>query len=305
MNRKNIFIFFTLFLLLFISFIIAALFGGSQLNLTKAIYYLFHANKRGVERDIIWIIRIPRIILGAVVGGGLACCGTIFQGLLRNPLAEPYTLGISGGAAFGVALGIILDLSAVFLPILAFAGGIVSIFLVYIIASKNQFSNSTLILAGVVLSFLFSSLVFLIFSFAKPEDVQGIILWLMGSLSTTQTALIKIVSIVVICSTGLTFIFSRELNIISLGDEKALHLGVDSNRIKKILFILASFITGACVASSGVIGFVGLIVPHFMRRIVGVNHEILLPSSCLAGAIFLVICDTLSRTIIRPLELPV
>jgi len=156
LNRKNIFIFFTLFLLLFISFIIAALFGGSQLNLTKAIYYLFHANKRGVERDIIWIIRIPRIILGAVVGGGLACCGTIFQGLLRNPLAEPYTLGISGGAAFGVALGIILDLSAVFLPILAFG--------LYHCFKKSIFKfNSYTRWCSLEFSFLFSSLFDILF----------------------------------------------------------------------------------------------------------------------------------------------
>ncbi|MGA1866985.1 MAG: FecCD family ABC transporter permease [bacterium] len=305
MKRKNRIIFPCLFLILGVSFLFASLFGGGYIEPKTVIFYLVHPAKTGIDRDIIWLIRIPRIILGAVVGGGLSCCGAVFQGLLRNPLAEPYTLGISGGAALGVALGFILNISAIYLPYFAFAGGALSVFLVYFIASKNQFSNATLILAGVILSFLFSSLVYLIFSLAKPENVHGILLWLMGSLSNCQNDLVKMVSIFIISGIGVTLIFCRELNIITLGDEKASYLGVDSTRIKKVLFIIASCMTGACVAASGIIGFVGLIVPHFMRKTVGVNHQHLIPASCFGGAIFLILCDTLARTIIRPLELPV
>lgn len=275
------------------------------MKFTKAVYYLFHPNCSGIERDIIWRIRFPRVILGLLVGAGLACCGAVFQGLLRNPLAGPYTLGVSGGAALGVSLGVVLDVCGIYLPFLAFAGSGISIFLVYAIALKKYFSNPTIILGGVILSFLFSSLVFLIFSISKAEDVHGIILWLMGDLSSAQTSLIKAMPFFILPGIGLLLVFSRDINILTLGEEKAFHLGVNSKQVKKILFITASFITGACVAASGIIGFVGLIIPHFLRKIVGVDHRVLLPASCITGAIFLILCDTLARTIIRPLELPV
>ena len=305
MNKKQVWIFILLIVILCFSFILASLIGGSELKSAKAVYYLFHPGSYGIERDIIWQIRVPRIILGLLVGAGLAACGTVFQGVLRNPLAEPYTLGISGGAAFGVTLGVVLAVSGIYLPFLAFAGSAISMFVVYAIAARKQFSNPTLILGGVMLNFLFSSLVLLIFSVSRAEDVHGVILWLMGDLSSAQNLLIKIIPVFILPSLGLLLVFSRDLNILTLGEEKALHLGVNSEQVKKILFITASCITGACVACSGMIGFVGLVIPHFMRRIVGVDHRVLLPASCIAGAIFLILCDTLARTIIRPLELPV
>ena len=305
MNKKQLGIFTLLFAIFGFSFILSNLIGGSELKFSKAIYYLFHPGSSGIERDIIWQIRFPRIILGLLVGAGLASCGAVFQGLLRNPLAEPYTLGVSGGAALGVSLGIILRISGFYLPFLAFAGSALSIFLVYAIASRKRFSNPVLILGGVILNFLFSSLVFLIFSISKAEDVHGIVLWLMGDLSSTQVSLIKIIPFFIIPAIGLLIIFSRDLNILTLGEEKATHLGVNSRRVKKILFITASCITGACVAASGIIGFVGLIIPHFMRKIVGVDHRLLIPASCIAGATFLILCDALARIIIRPMELPV
>lgn len=288
-----------------LSFVVAILVGGSELRFTQAIYYLFHPRSAGIERDIIWNIRLPRVILGILVGAGLAGCGAVFQGLLRNPLAEPYTLGVSGGAALGVSLGVIAAIAAIYLPFLAFAGSALSIFLVYSLASRKNFSNPTLILGGVILSFLFSSIVFLILSISKAEDVHGIILWLMGDLSSAQISLIRIIPFFILPGLGLLLLFSRDINILTLGEEKAFHLGVNSKQVKKILFITASFITGACVAASGIIGFVGMIVPHFARKMVGVNYRVLLPASCISGAIFLILCDTLARSIIRPLELPV
>ena len=305
MQKKR---FSTLVLLLVIlgfSFIIANLVGGSELPAQKSLYYLFHPHSSGIERDIIWQIRFPRVVLGLLVGAGLAACGTVFQGLLRNPLAEPYTLGISGGAALGVTLGVVMAVSHFYLPILAIAGAMVSIFVVYSIASKKQFSNPALILGGVILSFLFSSLVYLIFSLSKAEAVHGIILWLIGDLSSTDTETIKLIPFFIIPGIALLLVFSRDLNILTLGEEKALHLGVNSRQVRKILFVIASLITGACVAVSGIIGFVGLMVPHFMRRFIGVDHRFLLPASCIAGAAFLILCDALARIIIHPLELPV
>jgi len=305
MNKKQVLVFVVLIALIGISFVVSNLVGGSRLETAKALYYLFHPSSSGIERDIIWQIRFPRVILGLLVGAGLAACGMVFQALLRNPLAEPYTLGVSGGAALGVTIGVVSSVSGNYLPFLAFAGSAISIFLVYTIASKKQFSNPTLILGGVILSFLFSSLVLLIFSISKAEDVHGILLWLMGDLSSSPLSLIKIVPFFIIPGLALFFFLSKELNILTLGEEKARHLGVNSQRLKKILFITASCITGACVAASGIIGFVGLIVPHFMRKVVGVNHRLLLPASCIAGAAFLIFCDTLARSTIRPLELPV
>ncbi len=305
MNKKRVLIFASLIGIFGISFVVSNLVGGSELKFTRALYYLFHPGSTGIERDIIWQIRFPRIILGLLVGAGLASCGTVFQGLLRNPLAEPYTLGISGGAALGVTVGVVLAASGAYLPLFAFAGSASSVFLVYTIASKKRFSNPVLILSGVILSFLCSSLVFLIFSVSGAEDVHGVILWLIGDLSSAQTYLIKIIPFFILPGIGLFLIFSRDLNILTLGEEKALHLGVNSKQVKKLLFIAASCITGACVAASGIIGFVGLIIPHLMRKIVGVDHRLLLPASCIAGASFLILCDTLARSIIRPLELPV
>lgn len=288
-----------------VSFVAAILFGGSDLKFSKAIYHLFHPGFSGIGKNIIWQIRFPRVILGLFVGAGLGCCGAVFQGLLRNPLAGPYTLGVSGGAALGTTLGVISAVAAVYLPFLAFTGSAISMFLVYKIASWRQFSNPTLILAGVILSFLFSALVLLIFAVSRAEDVHAVILWLMGDLSSAENSLISTVPFFILPAIGLILIFSRDLNILTLGEEKALHLGVNPKQVKKILFVAASCITGACVAASGVIGFVGLIIPHFMRKVVGVDHRLLLPASCIGGAIFLILCDTLARVIVRPLELPV
>jgi len=305
LSKRHALIFISLIAILGLSFVASNLVGGSKLEVTKAIYCLFHPASWGVERDIIWQIRFPRVVLALLVGAGLASCGAVFQGILRNPLAEPYTLGISGGAALGATLAIISGASGILLPLSAFAGSALSVFLVYTVASRKQFSNTTLILGGVILSFLFSSLVLLVFAVSKAEDVHGAILWLMGDLSSAQDYLIKIIPFFIVPGIGLLLIFSRDLNILTLGEEKALHLGVNSKQVKKILFIVASCITGACVAASGIIGFVGLIIPHFMRKVVGVNHRLLLPASCIAGATFLILCDALARSIIRPLELPV
>jgi len=304
-KRKTIIAFLALALLLIASIAISSLSGGSELKARDALYYIFHPASDGIERDIVWQIRFPRILLGLLVGAGLAACGTVFQGILRNPLAEPYTLGVSGGAALGVTIGIVLAVSGAHLALFAFAGATLNIFLVYTVASKKRFSNSTLILAGVILSFLFSSLVFLIFSVAKAEDVHGAILWLLGDLSSAGISLVKVIPFFVIPGILVFFMFSRDLNILTLGEEKALHLGVNSSGLKKLLFVVASFVTGACVAASGVIGFVGLIIPHFMRKLVGVDHVRLLPASCMAGASFLLLSDVVARTVIKPLELPV
>lgn len=307
--KRKVFLFGLLFVLLCLSFFFCLMLGGSRLPSVEVFYALFHPHGSGISQTIVWQVRFPRVLLSLFVGAGLAACGCVFQGMLRNPLADPYTLGVSGGAALGATLGIVFglgnSLGQFSLPSCAFLGAFLCISLVYLVAQKRRFSVPTLILGGVILSFLFSACVMLILSISKAQDVHGAILWLMGDLSWASIPLIKVVVYFIIGGVGLLFLFSRDLNLLTLGEEKATHLGLETDLVKRLLFIITSLVTGACVAASGIIGFVGLIVPHFMRRFTGPDHQVLIPASILGGAIFLALCDTLARTIISPLELPV
>lgn len=259
---------------------------------------------QGVESVILFKIRLPRIILGFMVGAALAVAGVIFQGMFRNPLVEPYTLGVSGGAALGVSLSVIAGFPI--LPLAGFLGALGAISLVYFIARRQGYLRiSLLLLTGVMISFIASAIILLIMSLSQEHQLHGILFWIMGSLEESNLPLIKLVSLIILTGIAISFLFSRELNVLSLGEEEALHLGVNIERTKRILFILGSLIAGVAVSVSGIIGFVGLLIPHFMRLFVGPDHRILLPASCLAGGIFLIASDTLAKTIISPLELPV
>ncbi len=259
---------------------------------------------QGIESIILFKIRLPRIILGFMVGAALAVAGVIFQGMFRNPLVEPYTLGVSGGAALGVSLSVIVGFPI--LPLAGFLGALGAISLVYFIARRQGYLKiSMLLLTGVMISFITSAIILLIMSLSQEHQLHGILFWIMGSLEESNPSLIKLVSLIILMGIAVSFFFSRELNVLSLGEEEALHLGINIERTKRILFILGSLIAGVAVSVSGIIGFVGLLVPHFMRLFVGPDHRILLPASCLAGGIFLIASDTLARTIISPLELPV
>ncbi|MDO9462672.1 MAG: iron ABC transporter permease, partial [Deltaproteobacteria bacterium] len=191
------------------------------------------------------------------------------------------------------------------LPLAAFLGAFLSLSLTYAVAARRRFSVPTLILGGVILSFLFSALVLLILSVADTDKVHGTIIWLMGDLSTTETGMARVAAFPIVSGILIMILLAQQLNILTLGEEKATYLGLNTESLRKIFFLAASLITGACVAVSGLIGFVGLIVPHFLRRLVGPNHKTLIPASALGGAIFLPLCDTIARTIIAPLELPV
>lgn len=304
MNKKIIF-FIILGAIFILSVVLSLLFGAVNFTFKGIIQALFNPNTESVIQTILWQIRIPRIILGIFVGAGLAACGATFQGILRNPLAESYTLGVSGGAALGATIGIILGSQGLHLSLFAFLGSLLSISLVYIVASKKHFSNTTLILGGVILSFLFSSLVLLILAISSSDKVHSAILWLMGDLSSTPNSLILTLPFIIIPAIVLLIVFGRDINIMTLGDEKATHLGLNVGLTKKLLFAVASFITAVCVSYAGIIGFVGLIIPHFMRFIFGPDHRINIMTSAIAGAGFLILSDTIARSVIRPVELPV
>jgi iron complex transport system permease protein len=258
------------------------------------------------ENRPILYLRLLRILLSILVGAGLAISGIVLQAILRNPLAEPYLLGTSSGAGLGAVISLIMGLGSFYLPAAAFIGAILSIFLVYTIARQgNKIPVTSLILSGVIVSIAFSGVIVLLVSFSANEALHGLMWWLWGSLEVYDFHLLLVISLVVFLGIATIFIFSQDLNAISLGEEEAIHLGIKTETVKKILFFLTSLITASLVSVCGIIGFVGLIIPHVMRMIVGANHKILIPASCLGAAIFMIICDTISRTVFSPLEIPI
>jgi len=303
-------------LLLGISFLSLTI-GPVRIPLTKSIsllaqklcFWKSYSLENTPAAVILFKIRIPRLILGMVVGAALSSAGVILQGMFRNPLVEPYTLGISGGAAAAVGLVIVAGLSGTLtqiIPLAGFAGAIGAAILVYFIASSGgRLTIPTLLLTGVIVSFLSSSLIMLLMSLAKGEELHGIMFWIMGNLQETNLSFIITVSLIILTGIFISFLFARDLNALVLGEEEATHLGIEVERTKKILFILASLLTGVAVSASGVIGFVGLMIPHLIRGVVDADHRFLLPASALLGASFLVGADLIARTIISPRELPV
>jgi len=283
--------------------------GSADISLKKILGVILEG-KGTTEYSILFDIRLPRIILGFAIGGALSLAGVILQGMFRNPLVEPYTLGISGGAAIGVCLSIVLRLNRhlgiLSMPISGFLGAAVIILLIYTLSiRKGILKTQGLLLTGVMISFISSSLIMLIMSISRVEDLHGIIFWIMGSLEEPNWFLIKLAGFISIFGLAVSYLFCFNLNALSLGEEEALHLGINVERTKRLLFILTSLLTGFSVSVAGIIGFIGLVVPHLMRMFVGNDHRILLISSFLCGAAFLIFCDTLARTVIAPMELPV
>jgi len=266
---------------------------------------LFFGSTDGINYDIIYKIRLPRIILGMIVGCGLALSGAILQGITKNPLADPYILGASGGAAVGVATGIVLKLPYSAIYPLAIIGSAISTIVAYSIGKVHgQTKVEVLILSGVIVNIFTNAIVLLLMSIFY-QDSQDIIFFLMGSLQENNIKLIIVSGILVLIGFVLSFLYSDELNIISQGEETAYHLGVNVEKIKWILFFISSIIIGSIVAVSGVIGFMGLIIPHIARVFVGANYKRFLVVSFLLGSCFLVTADTVSRTLFSPFEVPV
>jgi len=225
-------------------------------------------------------------------------------------LVEPYTMGISGGAALGICLAIVLRLSDCgggwSLPVAGSIGALLSIVAVYFLSIRRHvFNMREVLLVGIMISFICSSLITLIMAVSRVEDLHGIIFWIMGSLEQPNMLLVWLAVIVSVVSLVISYFFCLELNALALGEEEALHLGVSVENTKRMLFLLASIVTGFSVSVAGIIGFVGLVVPHFVRHISGSDHRLLLIASWICGAAFLVTCDTVARTVISPTELPV
>jgi iron complex transport system permease protein len=260
-------------------------------------------------------IRLPRIFLATVVGASLAVAGTSFQALLRNPLADPFVLGISSGAALGAIISLIIEshvslspeVAVLITPLGAFIGAALTIAAVYLLGLRNgQIDSATLLLGGVITASFLSAVIMFLMSTLAGSNLRGASFWLMGDLSTPQLRpLLYFLSVGFVVAFAAIYTTSSDLNLLLAGEKEAMHLGVDVPRVRIVVYLAASILTGLAVSVSGVIGYVGLLVPHVMRMIFGSDHRMLLPAAALGGAIALVIADTLARTITAPTDLPV
>lgn len=272
-------------------------------HLTRGIVPADDTNDR-----IIWQFRTPRVLLAAVVGAGLSVAGTALQALVRNPLADPYVLGVSSGASLGAVAVILLGREALLgagVSLAAFLGAIGTMLAVMALGQRSgRFSPSRLILAGVAIGALLSSATSYLQIKAEPQQLQGVMFWLLGTVAGADWSDLRTPSVVVIATTGWMLLQARRLNALLMGEESAVALGVDVNRFRLELIIASSLLTGAAVAVAGGIGFIGLMVPHVARMLVGPDHRKVLPISALLGASYLVLVDLLARTLERPVELP-
>jgi iron complex transport system permease protein len=260
------------------------------------------------ERAIILSLRLPRALLAGLVGAGLSVSGAIFQALLRNPLADPYILGVSSGAAVGAIIAILMGLSSlsIGLPLASFIGAFLTILIVFNFGRQDgKIHPNTLLLAGVIIGSFLSAIIMFFISISQKEELHTIIFWLMGDFSFANPQAVYMIFPYIFFGFIFLYLRARQLNLILSGEESALQMGVDVERLKLISYLLASLITAASVSVCGLIGFVGLIVPHSVRLIFGPDHRLLLPSSALIGASFLIASDTFARTLLAPIELPV
>lgn len=318
-KSRNIILIGVVLLLILIGLSILSLMVGSvfinPLSSVKSFFYLLTWGKFSfgldqIEKEIIVNIRMPRILMAIFVGGGLSLCGVSMQGLFRNPMADPYILGMSSGAAVGAAFAIVLGFSKIFgtiaITFFAFTGATITIFVVYNLAKTDgMIPTETLLLAGIAVSFFLHAIVSFLKLIASNEALRDIVLWLMGSLSSVRWGDFFISFPLITIGSAVLYWFSYELNALQFGEETAMHLGMEVENVKKIVLIVCSLVTAVSVATCGIVGFVGLVVPHIVRILVGGDHRILLPLSAISGGIFLLFADTIARVINGVSEIPV
>ena len=267
------------------------------------------ANELPTEyRMIVFDLRLPRIVLGILVGAALSVAGASYQALLRNPLADPYVLGVSSGAAVGSILALIFaPRFALVTPLAAFLGAGATIAGVYFLGRREgQLETGTLLLGGVICMSFFSAIIMFLMTTLSGRDLRGVAFWLMGDLSTPVAAQIQwILTVGLVAGIAAIYSTSADLNLLLMGEREATHLGVEVTRVKLVVYVCASLLTALAVSASGAIGYVGLLVPHVVRLIFGPDYRLLIPASALCGAIAIVLADTLARTIVPPTELPV
>lgn len=306
MKRDRVFILLFIFLAATIVLIVAPFWGIESLSLRS----LLNPDEP-LKSDIFWKIRLPRVITAFLAGAALAISGMAFQAVFRNPLATPFTLGVSSGAAFGAAvyikIGLIFSVLGVSGQSLsAFIGAILSVLLVYGISQINKgFTTTTMLIAGVAINFFFSSLILFIQYLSDFANSFRIIRWLMGGFEIVGFRPVFTLLPFVLFGSAVLFLLTHELNLFTLGEDIALSRGMDVKKIKALLFFATSLMIGGIVSVCGPIGFIGMMAPHICRLLIGAEHRLLTPASFVFGGAFLVFCDTLSRTLIAPAEIPV
>jgi cobalamin transport system permease protein len=310
-----------LLVILFIVVVIALKFGAVPVSLYalgRDLLRVIFGQSSQISSDyglIVENIRLPRILLGIIVGASLSVAGTSFQALLRNPLADPYVLGVSSGAALGAILALILQphvafspaFTALLTPLGAFLGAAATVAAVYVLGRREgQIDSTTLLLGGVITASFLSAIIMFLMSTVTSSNTRGMAFWLMGNLSTSfQKSVYWILAVGFFLATGAIYTTANDLNLLLAGEKEAMHLGVDVPRVRLVVYIAASLLTGLAVSVSGAVGYVGLIVPHVMRLIFGSDHRTLLPTAALGGAIAVVFADTLARIVVAPNELAV
>jgi iron complex transport system permease protein len=314
-RKKMILVNGLLLAILALSIVGCALLGPVRLDFSRAFGDIFAANP---DAEIFFRARLPRVLLGVAIGGGMATCGVVLQALLGNPLACPQMLGVSGGASLGGVLGLIFfpqwllpiaggaagEISWV--PLAAFLGALLSMMLVYRFSLFNgRLHPYHLLLSGVIFNSFIAAVIMFLNSIVDFYQAQGLLFWLMGSLSTRAYLTVAFIWAYIILGFFWLWAKGLSLNLITLGEETAMQLGVETGALQRQVFVASSLMIGAMVSVSGMIGFVGLMVPHVMRLIIGSDHRLLLPASFLAGGIFLAWADTLARILLAPAELPV
>jgi len=266
--------------------------------------------QNSINETILLKIRIPRVLVSVLIGAGLSVSGTVYQGIFRNPMADPYVLGISSGAAFGATIAIITGMSTLwwgfgFVTVSAFVSALLVVFVVYKISSiGKKVPVTTLLLAGIAVNYFLLAAISFMMIFNRKQ-IEQIVFWTMGSVSTSEWQHLAILLPVVLAEIVIMSAYSKNLNILSLGEENALGLGVETEKVKRILIVVSSVTVAVCVSVAGIIGFIGLIIPHSIKLMFGSDHKLIIPCSALGGAIFLTLCDLLARSLISPAEIPV
>jgi len=310
-HTKNILVYLAAVIVLILLGLTALFIGSSYINPIDIISYIFNNNQVSTSTAIIISeIRLPRIILAFIVGAGLAVAGSVFQAIIRNPMVDPYIIGISAGAGTGVMLALFLGIEISILnlnsiPAFAFMGAVLTVFVVYQLAKVGKkLPVLTFLLAGVAMSFILNSLMSFLMVL-RTENLQQLVYWLMGSLAGSSWTDIQMILPYFLAALAVIIFYLKDLNILLLGEESAAHLGLNVERTKIVLLGAASLITASVVSVSGSIGFIGLVVPHITRMIIGPDHRKLVPLTALFGGGFLLIADTAARTVMAPMELPV
>ena len=298
-------------IVLIVVMFVCSLIGAESVSLKAAFRGVGEHPAVNPDYEIFVKVRLPRIILAAIVGAALACSGVVFQVLLRNPLADPYILGISSGAGLGTIIAVLSGFNWTLwgrspIAVFAFAGALGTVWLVWFIGRlTGKFHVTGLLLAGVVVNAFFSAVIMFLTSVAQSQQIHATIFWLMGNMTEEDFFVLWIGGGCVLAGILALFNISPQLNVLSFGEDDARNIGINTARIRTIAFAVAAFITAIAVSLSGLIGFVGLIVPHAVRLVLGPDHRQLLPLSGIIGAIFLVVADTLARIIVAPAQLPV